>query len=159
MSTLGNIGKISVDELWNILLNLRVKDGEMHLASTTGDENASGAEIHYYQRRVWEAMQKQLEAIVQCVEEMRKTPIYAAPYQEVERAIKAVRKLERESESQKVTRRGVKCEDRWCFSNELAFHMGEKVIVRLEGKFLEVWSMDGKLIAGIPWKKNTPKKV
>ena len=64
---------------------------------------------------------------------------------------------EQEAKSQKVTRKGVQYNGTWYFSNELGLHIGEKVVVNPDGKYLEVTSIDGKFIDGIPMKKRRPQ--
>lgn len=149
----GNYGKLTVDQLGDFLLDLQTKEGEMYMASSTADKKDPASELHFYQRRVWWAMRNQLEAIVACVEQASNSPLYAGTHEKIKQAIKAVCELEREADSQKVTRRGVSHKGSWYVSSEIALHLGEKVVVQEGGKFLEVWSMDGKLIDGVPLRK------
>lgn len=156
MGTFGNLGKISINELDNLLLHLIVKNDELYMAADPADKNtpkSSAADLYRHQARIWDAMRRQLEAIVWCVHDLQNTLFYSASYQQVEQAVKEIIALEQEAKSQKITRKGVQYDGRWYFSNELGLHMGEKVVVKSEGKFLEVTSIDGELIEGIPLKK------
>ena len=156
MGQFGKIGSISINELNSILLSLTCRNEELYLAASPDKDDtpvSSAADLYRHQARVWDAMRKQLESIVWCVSDLQNTELYSATYHQLEKVMREAIALEQEAKSQKVTRKGVQYNGTWYFSNELGLHIGEKVVVNPEGKYLEVTSIDGKFIDGIPMKK------
>ena len=123
MGQFGKIGSISINELNSILLSLTCRNEELYLAASPDKAD------------------------------LQNTELYSATYQQLEKVMREAIALEQEAKSQKVTRKGVQYNGTWYFSNELGLHIGEKVVVNPEGKYLEVTSIDGKFIDGIPMKK------
>ncbi len=147
----GDYGKLTVDELWNLLSDLAIREATYQTMYDNGTEHLWSQKLHHFQYKMWNAQQQQLTAIVQCVKEIGETAFYGEPWEMAKKAIKAAKERDLQAVTQKITQRGVKFNDKWYFSEVLACRTGERVFVKCPNRnIVEIWSVNGECIDGIP---------
>lgn len=148
----GDFGKLTVDELWDLLSDLVMKEGAFHTAYNDGDTSRLWKqELHHYQYKMWFCQQQQLMTIVQCAKEISETSFYGAPWEMAKKALEAARERNLQAATQEITRHGVKFDGKWYTSENLLAHQGERVFVKCPNKHIvEIWSIAGEIIESIP---------